>query len=661
MGKRVVMRKILIIAGVLILASVLQSAAQDPQGAGPAPVDQTGLPSSGTPVPPSGPDTGQPGTGPAPDLPDEAARPKAILVEGGLPADAFTRDDPPPETAPRKDISGDQALEKVMKDAATERLSLDLKGIDINEFFRILSMKMGVTIVPTKAVTGRVNIYLNNLSLEDALDVVIYSQDLAMERRGDIISVMTGAEYERAYGKKYNEKRRIVSARLKYAKPSVVFAALGQLKSDIGRIIADESTGTFFLIDIPEKVDLMQDTIKELDIPSQNEIFSLQYASPDDVKGHLAGLITAGLGEVYVDERSSKIFVSDLPEKMNKIREMISAFDEPTKEVFIEAEIVQVSLRDEFTRGINWERVFRQANLDGLDLKGSFPLSSSFSPSPDLSGSNIKISIGTLATNNYTAALQLLSSYGETKILSEPRIAAMNNQEAKILVGSREAYITQTLSQGQSTTVTSENIQFTDVGVKLLVTPTINDEGYVTMKIKPEVSSVREVINTALGSRIPIVETSEAETMVKVQDGTMIMIAGLMKEEKREDTSGIPMLGRLPFLGAVFGAKGKQKKKTELIIFITPHIISGDRTVPGTEPAKLIPADITPERFQHRLITEGIEQIKADVLPANLDTGVAATFDPPRNSRVLRPSRRKSILPSQRMIDSSRLKGLKDF
>jgi len=543
--------------------------------------------------------------------------------------------------------------------AVIEKISLDLKGIDVNEFFRVLSMKMGVTIVPTKSVSGRVNIYLNDLTYEDALDVVLASQDLASERKDNIINIMTSSEYERIYGKKYNEKRKLASFRLSYAKPSVVFEALGQLKSDIGRIIADESTGTLFLIDIPEKIESMSQTIKELDQPPETQIFALQYAKPADVKTHLTNAITMGVGEVYVDERSNKVIVSDLPQKMKKIRSMVNAFDAPTKQVFIEGEIVQVTLRDEFIRGVNWEKLFQQNNLKGLDFQGSFPLASSFTPSPSLTSNNLKVSIGTIASDNYTAALQFLGTMGNAKILSSPRIAVLNNEEAKILVGSREAFVTQALSQGQSTTVTSESIQFTDVGVKLTVQPTINDEGYVMIKIKPEVSSVREVINTSLGSRIPIVETSEAQTSVKVKDGTMIMIAGLMKDEKREDVTGIPGLSKIPLLGSLFGAKGKQAKKTELIIFITPHIILGDSIVAGTEPQKLVPSDIMPDHIREKFLNENMSKIVPNAKPKLLQPLRKGANNTNQLKSSVLDKKSLEIAPADEFGD--KLKDLKEF
>lgn len=492
------------------------------------------------------------------------------------------------------------------------KISLDLKGIDILEFFRIASKKMGVTIVPSRGVAGRINIFLNNLSMEDALDVIMLSQDLASEKKGQIINIMTGAEYERLYGQKYNERREVATILLQYAKPSSVFNALGQLKSDIGKIITDEATGTIILIDIPSKIELMKRSVESLDTPPKIEIFDLKYAKPSDIKNQLSSVITTGAGELYVDERSGKVVVSDLPEKMGKIRQMLEALDQPVPQVTIEAEIVQITLNKEFQRQINWEKIFRGRAYDGLDIIGTFPVSPSFTPSPDLATSSLKATVGTLAEDNYTATFKFLETFGEAKVLSSPRITVMNNQEAKVLVGTREAYITSTQSQAETTTITSENVEFIDVGVKLNLFPTINKDGYITIKIKPEVSRVSSTITTEAGSRVPIVETSEAETVVKVRDGSMILIAGLMKEEKRDDSSGIPGLSRLPFVGALFNSKAKQKKTTELIIFLRPHITTGDKVPTGTELEELLPADSIPRRLQDVILEDKIRAIQTE-------------------------------------------------
>jgi type II secretory pathway component GspD/PulD (secretin) len=463
-------------------------------------------------------------------------------------------------------------------DVAQKRISLDLKGIDIIQLLRLLSLKTGLTIVPSKSVSGRVNLFLNNVTFEDALDVILITQALAMERKGDILMIMTEAEYKARFGKSYDENRQIRSYNLIYAKPSSVFDVLSQLKSDVGKLIIDEGSGTVIIIDIPEKLQLMEATINDLDKPLETEVFELQYAATADMKTHVDSMITTGTGTALVDEHSSKLIVSDLPGRMKEIKEAVKAFDKEPHEVFIEAEVWQITLRNEFQRGINWERVYderRTWGLPDMDISGTLPVSPSFTPTPGLDTDNITLTIGQLAIDDYTATLQFLSSYGEIEIISRPKIAVVDNQEASIMVGSREAYITQTQSQGESTTVTSENVEFIDVGIKLNVTPAINEEGIITMTIKPEVSSVRETITTAIGSRVPIVETSEAETTVKIEDGKMIIIGGLLKEESRDDTVGVPVLSKLPIVGWLFGSKATLTRNTEIVFLITPHLITG--------------------------------------------------------------------------------------
>ncbi|MDD5595507.1 MAG: secretin N-terminal domain-containing protein [Candidatus Omnitrophica bacterium] len=606
---------------------------------------------------PGMPGTGQPGMG-QPGMPG--------MGQPGMPGMGQPGMAPPPEQPPIEQVNqannnstpatplSDEQVTQGIK-VSQERLSLDLKGIDINELFRILSLKMGTTIVPTKSVSGRINIFLNNLSFEDALDVILISQDLASDRKGTIINIMTSGEYEKLYGKKFNEKRRFTSFKLKYAKPSTVFNALSQVKSDIGKVIADEATGTILLIDIPEKLDKMVKTAKDLDKAPQTEVFDIKYAKSSDMKTQLSSAITQGTGEVYVDERSSKVVVSDLPDKMKKISRVVKAFDAETKQVFIEAEILQITLKKEYQRGINWEKLFKSVDWHNLDFKGTFGVNPSFTPSPALKDSNIKINVGTLATDTWTSALQLLETYGDTKIISSPRLAVVNNQEAKILVGSREAYVTQSQSQAETTTVTSENVEFIDVGTKLHIVPTINEEGFITMKIKPEVSSVRETLTTSLGSKIPIVETSEAETVVKIKDGAMILIAGLIKEDKRQDTNGIPVLGAIPFIGGFFGAKANLDKRTEVVVFITPHIIRGDAVLPGTEPQRLIPSDIATESVKQTIVDSIIsKEVDESIRKSKQEGSPIGALPLPAESPV-------ADIPGSGTDITGKIKGLKNY
>lgn len=447
-----------------------------------------------------------------------------------------------------------------------DRISLDLKGIDINGFLKILSLKTGMTIVPTKNVSGRINIFLSNVTLEDALDIILINQDLACDKKNNIITIMTATEYEKLYGEKYNEKRKFKSLKLKYTKPAVVCAALAQIKSGIGRIIVDEASGTVFLIDLPEKIILMEQKTAELDRPLASDIFYLDYATAGDVKKHLSGAVTPGLGEIFVDERLNKVIVYDLPEKIKRMRQLVKVFDVEFRQFYIETEVVQVVLSDEYQKGINWERVGH------VDYKGTFPVVTSFSPSVALSANNFNVNVGTLSDDGYTATLQLLQTFGDSEVISRQSLSVANKREAKVSMMSREPYITEAINPLDASTVFYDKVEFTDVGLKINIMPEINDKEYVTLKIGAELSSIKSFVTTEK-SHVPNIEKSEAQTSVKVKDGARIIIAGFSQYERNKTLAKIPLMSS----HALSGAESGLGRKTELVIFIKVHFYSKQR------------------------------------------------------------------------------------
>ncbi|MCX5695953.1 MAG: hypothetical protein NTW18_04775 [Candidatus Omnitrophica bacterium] len=464
-----------------------------------------------------------------------------------------------------KEAKMNELLEKPLP-TEEKKISLDLKGIDINELFKVLSEKSGMTIITTPEVKGRVTVFMDNLSFSDALDVVATMQDLAYEKKANVVKVMTKAEYEKSFGKKFDERKETRTIRLTYAKPANVMTVITSLKSDLGKIISDDSTGTIIITDTPQSLALLEDTIKELDKPLESAVFDINYARFADLKGYLNDLITPGVGQIIVDERSAKVVVTDLPQRLVRIRKLMEELDEQSRQVLITGEIVEITLNNTFKSGIQWEKLF--SKLHELDLVGNFPVS------PALSSYG-KISLGTVPTNNYNVVINLLNDYGTTRVLTRPRIVVVNKEEAKLLVGTREAYVTSAQSQAETTTVTSESVQFIDVGVKLTVVPTIGTDGYITMKIKPEVSTVIDTLTTAAGTQVPIVSTSQSESVVKIKDGSTLIITGLMKNTETRDNVGYPKLSRIPVVGSLFGNITKENEKTELVIFITPKIITG--------------------------------------------------------------------------------------
>ncbi|MDD5130903.1 MAG: secretin N-terminal domain-containing protein, partial [Candidatus Omnitrophica bacterium] len=382
---------------------------------------------------------------------------KSIYAEKTLQPKVLTPQVLTPEPEIAGEVTGLVNEEIAEKATPSDKISLDLKGVDINEAFKILSNKSGITIVNPPEIKGRVSISINDLSFTDALDVIVTMQGLAYEQKGNVVKIMTASEYEKLYGKRYSEHKETKTFKLAYSKPVNVLNVINALKSDVGKIVSDDATGTIIVTDTAQSMLMIADAIKELDQPLQMVVFDVNYARFADVKSFLNDLITPGVGQVIVDERSSKVAVYDLSVRLDRIKKLMEEFDEQSRQVLISGEILEITIDDKFQSGIDWEKIFTAAKMDNLDLVGKFPLV------PALTAYG-KINVGTIAGNDYNVIINMLNEYGNTKVLTRPRIVAINKEEAKILVGSREAYVTSSQSQVESSTVTAESVQFIDVG-----------------------------------------------------------------------------------------------------------------------------------------------------------------------------------------------------
>lgn len=445
---------------------------------------------------------------------------------------------------------------------------LQLKYMDIVDVLNLISRKGNLNIVAGKSVHGKVTIYLKDVKLKDALRVILDSNDLAYRIEDGIYRIMPAKEFENRYGYKFGGKIQTRIIHIKYAKAGEVMAILNQLKSSSGKIIFDDKSRTLVLIDSPNILDVMEHLVKEVDIPIETRFFDLNHALAKNIAEQLSEVLTENVGEVRFDERSNKLVVTDTPEGLEKIARVIEAFDIREKQVLIEAKILQIVLSDRHKFGVDWQALV--PDYHESDFISNFDILTS-------SEKKGRVRVGTISNDNYTVFLEALETIGDTNTLSSPSIIVLNNQEARILVGSTEPYVTSTTttpSSGPATT--AESVNFIDVGVKLYVTPTIHRDDFITMKIKPEVSTVTSSITTSNNNTIPIVDTSEAETIVMVKSGVTIIIGGLIKEERIETINKVPILGDIPFFGRAFRNDDLLVKKTETAIFLTPTIISGD-------------------------------------------------------------------------------------
>ncbi len=285
--------------------------------------------------------------------------------------------------------------------------------------------------------------------------------------------------------------------------------------------------------------------------------------------GQMSGEVT-----FVVDEPNNAILIRCNSSDYARVLSVIEKLDQYPKQVLIEVVIAEVGLNDSTRLGVEWSYL--------LDMQrdftfGSIALDSRLgvigaAADPLLIGSGLTYLVQ--STNRLQAAIKALASVGSVQILSTPTLLASDNQEAMINIGEEVPIPTSTRKKTDETTTAETletTIQYRDTGIILKVTPQINKQGMVRMVISQEVS---ELINKPVqGVDAPSISTRNAQTTLSVNDQQTIVIGGLIKQTQADSFSGIPGLNRIPILKYLFGYKEKSFANTELMIFITPHVI----------------------------------------------------------------------------------------
>lgn len=458
-----------------------------------------------------------------------------------------------------------------LEDRLDREITLDVREMNVVDVLKFLALKGNFNLVTSATVQGRVTLYLQNVLIRDSLDIILISNGLAYHTEYDVVYVMTEGEYQMLYGKKFNDKNVVEIVTLTYAKPDYVLSALDNLKSSFGRIIIDQDTGSVVMIDTPASIEEMKKLITQIERPLEPKVYSLQYSQVADIVDKFrASIDDNAVGSVTIDERTNKLIVRAFPGRTREIEKLIESLDVPTKEVLIETRIIQVVFKPQMDYGIDWNTDFGDLGLKNVTLDEG-----NLSTSNNLFSKFGRIAWGDININKFEIKIRALKQVSDTKILSNPKILVTNNQEAKIHVGDTVPYIISTTSGTGENAITSEAVEFVDVGLKLDVIPTINDDGFITMILKPELSTVTGSISSE-GGGIPQVNKTLIETTVMVKDGMTVVMGGLKKDNKVHVTKGIPILMQIPILGRFFRSEVDEIESTEIVIFITPHIVYGD-------------------------------------------------------------------------------------
>jgi len=373
---------------------------------------------------------------------------------------------------------------------------LTSRGATVADVLALISEQMGLNVVTAEDLNQRVNVTLNGVLLEDALNSILNVNGLVWARHNNIVTIST-----------VNPEKQLA--------PNVQGKAI--------------------------------------------QVFSLNYALGEDLNQVILGLLSP-IGKSYVikinqeEQRAAReqLIVEDMPAYIERISQYISQVDIAPRQVIVEANILQVALKDSYRNGVNFNQLARISNSTVNFQTLGFASRATPVGAMEIKGTDL------------TGWIECLKSTSDTKTLASPKVAVLNGQEAKISVGGKLGYLMTTATQ----TSTLQSVSFLDYGVVLTVLPIITEDGRVLMKVAPQVSTAR--INST--SKLPESEATEVSTNVMLNNGQAIVIGGLIKEEKDDGQSKVPFFGDIPLLGRLFQSKSLVKERSEIIVTLLPRI-----------------------------------------------------------------------------------------
>lgn len=311
-----------------------------------------------------------------------------------------------------------------------------------------------------------------------------------------------------------------------------------------------------------------------------------------DLRDTLQTLIGSGDGRaVITSPQAGLVTIRAYPKELKAVREFLNQSESHLKrQVVLEARILEVALNEGYEQGVDWSGL--SASWDGNKgiTGGGSAAPSQLPTTPNQifsalgGGAGFKISDG-----NFNVAVNLLKTQGDVNTLSSPRVTATNNQKAVIKVGTDEYFVTNasttTTTSGTSAPIVTPNVELTPFfsGIALDVTPQIDEEGKVLLHIHPSVIDTEEQkktidVGTADPLILPLAKSSirESDTVVQANNGDIIVIGGLMKTDKQEIVSKVPLLGDIPWVGEAFTNRRESTKKVELVILLKPTVVEKD-------------------------------------------------------------------------------------
>jgi MSHA biogenesis protein MshL len=488
---------------------------------------------------------------------------------------------------------------------AEPRFDLSVVNAPAQQVFMAIVTGTRYNMLVPQDVGGTITLNLKDVTVREALDAIreLYGYEYAV--KGNRITVQPNSLQTRIFQINYLASRRQGASELRVTSSSIAG----------GGSPAASAAGT-----TPQPAPTASATLTS----------RVRTETDNDFWGSLTTALTAIIGnaegrKVVVNSQSGIVVINALPREIRQVEAYLRATQAVVdRQVMLEAKILDVALSQDFQAGINWT-AFRSGNNSQSAIGVAAPgttLRAASGTAAALTNDSVTVTpgrLGTVAatalgngftglalqTSNFAALLNFLEEQGTVTVLSSPRIATINNQKAVLKVGTDELFLTNvtttttTNGSGGSVSTPSLTLQPYFSGISLDVTPQIDEDNHIVLHIHPAVSVVKEKeklidLGTTLGTfQLPLASSSvnETDSIVRVSDGNIVAIGGLMTQSQTQDRSQVPGLGSVPGVGYLFGQRASAVSKRELVILLKPTVIASDR-------AWLKDLDGTSERMQ---------------------------------------------------------------
>jgi general secretion pathway protein D len=465
-------------------------------------------------------------------------------------------------------------------DLSDQRVTLNFKDAPLIGVLEILKRKANINLLAGSDVSGTVTAMLDDVPLMKAMELVLRENGYGLVYEEGIYRVVP-LELAEQMGVATTTE----TFKLEYAVASRAAEVVKEIVTAKGKVVASDEVNIMIVTDDPGNMPRIADIVRELDVEptivdTMTGTFRLSYLEALPAAQMLEKMITKEVASVIAEGSTNTIVLTDTPANFQVISDLIAVLDQRPDQVFIEVLMVDAVLSDGAEFGVDW--IIRAIRGPGTNLQQA----------------DFETSLGNIGTLPLDAGIMTLGIIGgdvdisasiaaevtsrDATILADPKILVVNNETAKIEIVSEVPFqeITQS-TQGPPVAST----EFKDIGVTLEVTPRITHENTIILRVRPEES----FISGTTDDGIPIEDSRRADTTVMLADGQTVVLGGLRNIATTDTVTKVPWLGDIPFLGRLFRNTVTNQVNTELLVFLTVHIVKG--VPPELTPAERVKFD----------------------------------------------------------------------